>query len=247
MVLLLSDTHLGLKTGSDEQAVEKALVAFLKSFENKISHLYLVGDIFDAFIEYKHLVPKGFVRFMALLSEWTDRGISITYVVGNHDPWHFDFFQKELGIRVINKDLYETVCGTPCYIRHGDNLSPKPWQIRTLLRNPFLVWLYRAAIPAQWGFALAKWVSRHFHNRTPDPSAAKTISNYAHHKLRTTDAKLIVMGHCHQAKLSTWESGTYINLGSWRTGGHAGILVKGRIQLVRSQSGNMEIVNESTL
>src|SRR5690606_6470197 len=98
MILFLSDLHLGRGGPDMARRVEQDVIACLEHHRERVRHLILLGDIFDEYIEYRHLVPKGHTRLLGLLANWTDAGVPITYLVGNHDPWHRDYFQQELGI-----------------------------------------------------------------------------------------------------------------------------------------------------
>lgn len=218
MILFVSDIHFGRGSQAEERASEAALVACLRAYEDVIEHLYLVGDVFDEYIEYHALIPKGFVRFQALLAAWTDRGVPVTYLVGNHDPWHRSYFEDELGVRVIFDDLTETAGGYTIYLRHGDGIGPKSLAYRWLkpvLRHPLPVWLYRSLLPGDSGFRLARWVNRRFGGRVIQPSVGRALRRHAQHILAETSADLVVMGHSHRAEVQVWPDGTYLNPGCW--------------------------------
>ncbi len=247
MVFFVSDTHFGQGARQEERAVEDALLTCLASYEEQATHLYLVGDIFDGYIEYRRVVPKGFVRFLSLLAAWTDRGVGVTYLVGNHDPWHRDYFATELGVRVMPGHVLEHVADALCYVQHGDDLGRSGrglCGIRPLLRDPAMVWLYRSLLPADAGVALAHCVSRWLQRRRPSPHAAADMRRFAQETLRSTASQVLVMGHSHQAELCAWPEGVYMNLGSWRDGGSFGLLEAGRIQLLRWRGGKAELVKE---
>ena len=195
VVLFLSDVHFGRGAAAAERDKEAALLDCLEAHADRVEHLDLVGDVFDGFIEYRHLVPKGFVRFQALLARWTDRGTPVTYLLGNHDPWHRDYFAEELGVRLVPEALYA-------------------W-LRPLLRHPATVSLYRSVLPADLGLGLAQWVSRALHDEHPDPTVVNALRAHARQVLRHQDAGVVVMGHSHEAALHTWPEGLYVNLGNW--------------------------------
>lgn len=218
MILFVSDTHFGRSDASTERAREAALIDCLRAHEHAVEHLYLIGDIFDQYIEYKHLIPKGFVRFQALLADWTDRGVPITYLVGNHDPWHRDYFQKELGVRVMDEALLETIGDTHVYLAHGDRQDPtsrlRSW-LRPLLRHPVPVALYRSLLPGDTGYGLARWVNRTLHTEEISPEKVKALREHARQVLSETSADVVVMGHSHHPELCTWPEGAYLNAGTW--------------------------------
>ena len=95
MVYFLSDAHLGSRVIKDPRAHEKKLVAWLDMVKADAEAIYLLGDIFDFWYEYKTVVPKGFVRFLGKLAELTDAGVEIHFLIGNHDIWTFGYLEKE--------------------------------------------------------------------------------------------------------------------------------------------------------
>ena len=236
MVLFLSDIHFGRGDAAHERAKEADLLACLRAHEAEVEALYLVGDVFDEYIEYRTLVPKGFIRFQALLASWTDQGIPVTYLVGNHDPWHLDYFTRELGVRVVHDHVLVTHGCRTVYLAHGDGLasSDRPYRwLKPVLRHPLPVWLYRTLLPGDAGMRLARWVNRRVTDETPDPDTIQELTAYARQLLHTTEADLVVLGHSHQAALLTWPEGTYLNPGFWADARTFGILRNDKIHLVR--------------
>jgi UDP-2,3-diacylglucosamine hydrolase len=218
MILFVSDIHFGRTTPDQERLVESELVDCLRAHEGHVDALYLLGDVFDQYIEYRHLIPKGFLRFQALLASWTDRGIPVTYIVGNHDPWHLDYFQLELGVRVFFEDLNEPLYNTNVYMRHGDRINASSWiynMLRPILRHRVPVFLYRALLPGDSGYRMARWYNRRFGHTQMDQQAIMQLRDYARQKVQETNADLVVMGHSHQAECTTWPYGTYLNPGPW--------------------------------
>ncbi len=218
MILFVSDMHFGRGSPAEERASEAALVACLRAYEASAERLYLVGDVFDQYIEYRALIPKGFVRFQALLAEWTGRGVPVTYLVGNHDPWHIDYFEQELGVRVVFDELVETVGERALYLRHGDGVSKKDRAYRWMkpwLRHPLPVWLYRSLLPADAGLRLARWFSRHQGDQDVEAATVEGLREHARRILSDTEAGLVVMGHSHLPEIHHWPEGTYLNTGCW--------------------------------
>lgn len=217
-MLFISDTHLGRKDDR-EQVTESSLITFLRAQEDAVSHLYLLGDIFDQYIEYRYLVPKGYVRLLALLAEWSEQGIPITYLVGNHDPWHLDYFERELGIRVVSDVCLEPLFGRNVYIRHGDGIDPDERvyrMLKPLLRHRVPVWLYRTILPGDAGMALAGWVRRTLGDEEIKDSKIHALRAYAHRVVEKAQADIVVMGHTHFPELIDFPEGRYLNPGSWR-------------------------------
>lgn len=210
--------HFGRGTSAAEREKEQALIDCLEAHADRVEHLYLVGDVFDGFIEYRHLVPKGFVRFQALLARWTDQGIPVTYLYGNHDPWHRDYFEDELGVRLVPESLDATHGRVQVHLTHGDAVASThglyAW-LRPLMRHPVPVRLYQALLPADLGLGLARWVSRQLHDEETDPSVIEALRTYARDTLRQNATDVAVMGHSHEAALHAWPDGIYVNTGNW--------------------------------
>ena len=219
MFLFVSDMHFGRTDDLDrERRHERDLIACLRSHEADVQGLYLVGDVFDQYVEYRHLVPKGFVRFQGLLAAWTDRGVPITYLVGNHDPWHRDYFRRELGVRVVFDPVIEPLAGRRVYIAHGDGLPEAPGlyrRLKPLLRHPAPVALYKTLLPGDAGMRLARWANRRVRNDEVEAAQVEAQRRHARHVLRTSAADLVVMGHSHHPEEQAWPEGRYVNLGSW--------------------------------
>jgi len=215
--------HFGAESAEDEHRKEQALIRCLRAEadrEESIDHLYLVGDIFDGYLEYRHLVPKGQVRFQGLLAEWTDAGIPVTYLTGNHDPWHRDYFATELGVHVTDT---VDAChhNLRVHIEHGDAVGSTHGvypALRPLLRHPLPIALYRSLLPADVGIGLARWVSDAVRDRDPDPDLVAALARHAREQL-ASDTDLVVMGHCHVPTLDvvdgTTGAGAYLNTGTW--------------------------------
>lgn len=243
MILFLSDLHFGQDDVAAERAKEAAVLACLRAYAASVERLYLLGDVFDAYIEYRHLIPKGFVRFQALLAEWTTRGIPVTYLVGNHDPWHRDYFTQALGVTVRFDPFIEPLAGRNVYMAHGDGLSAYEHRYRALkrvLRHPAPVWLYRTFL-GDPGFALAQAVNRRYSDREVVPATVAGLRDHARQVLAEAEAHLVVMGHCHQAELSSWPGGFYLNLGAWQaTTGTFGSLDAEAVCLHQWQEGRTD-------
>ncbi len=221
-VLFLSDLHLGRGAEAEQAAAERDALALLRAHEAGVRDgggLFLVGDVFEQYLEYRHLVPKGFVRFQGLLADWTDRGVPVTYLVGNRDPWHVDHFARELGVRVVRGAWEGEVGGLRTYIAHGDALlatTPLASRFRSLVRSPLMARLYRMSLPGDAGYALARWVSLRFGSGgVVDEPSADRLEAFARRRLAETDADLVVLGHVHRAARIPAPGGTYLNPGYW--------------------------------
>lgn len=250
MIIFLSDIHLGRGDRTADRDREADLLACLRAHQDEVEALYLVGDVFDEYIEYKTLVPKGYVRFLALLAEWTDRGVPITYLVGNHDPWHRDYFSQELGVRVIFDEWTAVHHDHTVYLTHGDALpGSKGWyrHLKPVLRHPLPVWLYRSLLPGDTGFRLARWMNRRFHSEALKPSTKRLLHAHALRLLTDTPADIVVMGHSHQPVLETLSRGLYLNLGAWAYGRTFGTLCNDGLTLLRWDGERSIVMERSAL
>ena len=123
-IYFVSDFHLGIPDHAGSLEREKRLVKWLETVHSDAEEIFLMGDIFDFWFEYKTVVPKGFVRLMGKLAEITDAGIPVHLFRGNHDLWAFDYLEKEIGIRLYRKPLIRDLLGKTFYLAHGDGLGP---------------------------------------------------------------------------------------------------------------------------
>lgn len=158
MIYFLSDLHLGAAYHDDKREVERRAVAFLDSITHDAEEIYLLGDVLDYWFEYRNVVPRGYVRFFGKLASLSDRGVKITWIIGNHDIWIFDYLPEELGIRVVDGILETEILGVPFSLQHGDAIggSKKFRVMRKFFRNKFCQKLYSGIHP-RWtvGFAIA--------------------------------------------------------------------------------------------
>lgn len=122
MIYFVSDAHLGSLLEKDPRSHEMKLVRWLDMVRNDAEIIYLMGDIFDFWYEYKTVVPKGFVRLFGKLAELTDAGIEIHFFIGNHDLWTFDYFEKEIGLIVHYEPLIVQHADQNFFLAHGDGL-----------------------------------------------------------------------------------------------------------------------------
>jgi UDP-2,3-diacylglucosamine hydrolase len=160
-IYFASDFHLGVPSYEASLKREKMIVQWLEQIKHDAKEIYLVGDQFDMWFEYRHVVPKYFTRFLGKLAELSDAGITIHAFSGNHDVWMFDYFEKELGIKVYHNPIDRIYAGKKFYIAHGDGLGPGDYGykfIKRIFRNPFCQWLFKWIHP-DWGLPLANFFS----------------------------------------------------------------------------------------
>lgn len=153
----ISDLHLGAAYLGRPYDRERVLAEFLRSIADDAARLFLVGDILDYWFEYRTVVPRGHTRFFGALAELADSGVEVTWLIGNHDIWMFDYLRDELGVKVVDGSVVTVIDGKNFFISHGDGLgrlNPGFRFIRAIFRNRVCQKLY-AAIHPRWtvGFA----------------------------------------------------------------------------------------------
>lgn len=201
----ISDIHLGASHNLDTKEVERKVVAFLDSIKNEASELYLLGDILDYWFEYKHVVPRGYVRFFGKLAELSDSGVKITWMIGNHDIWIFDYIPSELGVEVIDGVLHREIMGTPFCIQHGDGVggTSKFIFMRNLFRNRLCQKLYSGIHP-RWTVGFAMSCSNRSRKKggmrpTKSGNLIEKYEEWCNLKIEEGDrSKIFLFGHLHQ-------------------------------------------------
>ena len=135
-VYFLSDAHLGSRAIAHGRTQERRLVNFLDSIKHNAAAVYLLGDIFDFWYEFKLVVPKGYTRFLGKISELTDLGVEVHFFIGNHDIWCGDYLEKECGVTIHRQPLTCEIYGKEFFLAHGDGLGDKDAKFK-LLRSMF--------------------------------------------------------------------------------------------------------------
>jgi len=131
-IYFLSDAHLGSLAIPHPRMQERRLVNFLDSIKHKAEAVYLMGDIFDFWYEYKNVVPKGYTRLLGKISELTDMGVEVHYFIGNHDIWQLDYFEKECGMTLHRHSEVVELHGQMFFLAHGDGLGSKDKKFKFL-------------------------------------------------------------------------------------------------------------------
>ncbi len=161
-IYFLSDFHLGAPNFSASLLREKKIIQFLEEIRHTAAAIYVVGDIFDFWYEYKKSVPKGFVRLLGKLAELTDAGVPIVVFTGNHDMWMSGYFEQELNIKVYHEPQIFEWNNKRFLIGHGDGLGPGDHGykfLKKVFRNPICKWLFGLLHP-DWGIGLANYFSQ---------------------------------------------------------------------------------------
>ena len=124
-IYFASDFHLG-SAGDTDHARERKIVSWLDLVSKDASEIYLVGDVFDFWFEYRFVVPKGHVRLLGKLAQLADQGIKLHIFTGNHDVWMFDYFKDEFGAEMYYEPVERTISGKRFFIGHGDKCIMDP-------------------------------------------------------------------------------------------------------------------------
>jgi UDP-2,3-diacylglucosamine hydrolase len=223
-IYFLSDFHLGAPNAAASLQREKKIVQFLDDIQEQTAALFIVGDLFDFWYEYKKVVPRGYVRLLGKLAAFTDAGIPVHFFVGNHDMWMQDYFQTELNIPVYFEPKEFRFNNKMFYIGHGDGLGPGDAGYKALkkvFRNPICQWLF-GQVPPRIGIGLADYFSRK--SRAATGTSEETflgedrewLITYCNDVLQQKPIDYFVFGHRHlpiDYRLSPVSR--YINLGDW--------------------------------
>lgn len=151
----ISDVHLGV-SGHDVRALEIRFVSLLRQAEEDAAAVYLLGDIFDFWYEYKYVIPRGATRALGALARLCDSGVQVFYVPGNHDVWLYDYFQKEIGVTVLKEPVVAEIDGKRFCVGHGDSVGKNDLGfkfIRWMFHNRFLQVVFSAIHP-RWAFGI---------------------------------------------------------------------------------------------
>ncbi len=223
-IYFASDNHLGAPNSKASLVREKKFVAWLDSVKHDAYAIFLLGDLFDFWFEYKTVVPKGFTRTLGKLAEITDSGIPVYFFVGNHDLWMDDYFETELNIPVYHKPKDFTFNNKTFLIGHGDGLGPGDKgfkRMKKVFTNPVSKWFYRWLHP-DIGVALGNYMSRKNKLISGDEDVTflgeenEWLVLYAKKKLAEKHRDYFIFGHRHlPMEIALGNASTYINLGDW--------------------------------
>lgn len=223
-IYFASDFHLGVPSLEQSLIREKKIVRWLDSIKNTAEEIYLVGDIFDFWWEYKYTIPKGQTRLLGKIAELTDSGIVINFFTGNHDLWMNDYFPTELGVTVYKNPIQKTYNGKMFFIGHGDGLGPgDAWYkfLKKCFTNKFLIWCFNRLHP-NLGFYIARRSSKRSRVITGDSDKEflgnenEWLLTFCKDELKKQHIDFFIFGHRHlPLHLKASETSDYINLGEW--------------------------------
>jgi UDP-2,3-diacylglucosamine hydrolase len=223
-IYFASDVHLGHPNIEQARWREHLFVKWLDEIKDDAAEIYLVGDIFDFWYEYKKVVPRGFVRTLGKIAEIADSGIPVHFFTGNHDVWVFDYLPAETGVILHREPIEKEFYGKSFYIAHGDGLGPgdKGYKLlKIAFTSKFLQWIFSRLHP---NFAL--WLAHSWSNssrRTKGVEAEgfhgeqkEFLYLYAKQLMETKPYNFFIFGHRHlMVDMPLSNSSRFINLGDW--------------------------------
>lgn len=222
-IFFASDFHLGAPNKERSLEREKKIVRWLDSIKDQAEEIYLLGDVFDFWFEYKKAIPRGFVRIQGKIAELSDAGIKIHWFIGNHDMWIFDYIPEELGVELHKSEIQKEYNGKKFFIGHGDGLGPgdRGYKfIKKVFRNKICQWMF-ARLHPNFGIGLANLFSRKSRAATGD----KDDTDYGEREMLLQFSKSIlekehfdyfIFGHRHKPlEIDLSDNSKYINLGDW--------------------------------
>ena len=223
-IYFASDFHLGVPTYEKSLEREKKIVKWLDSIKADAEELYLMGDVFDFWFEYKTVAPRGYVRLLGKLAELSDAGIKLFYFTGNHDMWTFDYLKKELNATIYRKPIEQEYNGKKFYIGHGDGLGPGDHGykfIKKIFASSISQWLF-ARLHPNFGIGLANYFSKKSRVATGTTDEKflgeekEWLVIYSKEIIAKKHFDYLIFGHRHlPLDITLNENSRYVNLGDW--------------------------------
>ena len=219
-IYFISDAHLGHPASA---TTEKKLIAFFKSIAPSAEKLFILGDLFDFWFEYREVIPNQHFSVLQALKNLKDQDTEINYITGNHDFWLGNFLTRQIGIKLIGDQTRLVLQHRKILLAHGDGLIRGDYGYRFLkkiLRFPLNIHLYRLLHP-DLGIPLAKWASgfsrRHNQERSPalHQSFHKKLTEFAFAQLEKDHDEIAIFAHQHEPCYEERQGKVYINLGDW--------------------------------
>lgn len=222
-IYFVSDIHLGAPNATASREREHLFVAWLDEIAADAHAVYIVGDLFDFWFEYRRAVPRGFVRTLGKLAELSDKGILISFFLGNHDMWMSGYFEEELNIPVFHEPVLHHWNGVGFYIGHGDGLGPGDGGykfLKRIFRNPVCKWLFGKLHPDVGIWLADFWSGRSRSHASEEEWLGKEeewLAIYSEKMSQLCDARFFIFGHRHLTidLMLSDRASRYINLGEW--------------------------------
>lgn len=223
-IFFASDFHLGAPNQEESDRRERKIVGWLESLKGRCTHLFLLGDIFDYWFEYKDVVPRGYFLLFAKLHELHEQGTIIYYFTGNHDMWVQDYFTKSFGANVFYQQQAFVINGKNCLIGHGDGLGPKDHGYK-FIKAVFAFRPNRAlygCLHPRHSFAIARFFSRKSRAMTSSEEEQymgdekEFLVQYCQEVVKNENIDYFIYGHRHlMIEKQIGDHATYFNIGDW--------------------------------
>lgn len=223
-IYFASDQHFGIPDAASSKVREKKFISWLDEIKEDAKAIFLLGDLFDFWFEYKTVVPRGFIRVLGKIAELRDRGIPIYFFVGNHDLWMMDYFETELDIPVYREPKEFEFDGKTFLIGHGDGLGPGDLgykRMKKVFSHPLSKWFYRWVHP-DIGVKIAQYLSTKNKMISGEEDTKflgeenEWLAQYAKRKLEQKHYDYFLFGHRHlPMEIEVGKGSTYINTGDW--------------------------------
>lgn len=246
-IYFASDFHLGLDQSLSSKQREHIIIRWIDSIKHDATALYILGDLFDYWYEYKTVVPKGHIRLLAKLAELVDIGIPVHLFTGNHDMWMFGYLEEEIQLKLYKESLSVVLQGKKLLLGHGDGLGPKDTGYKLMKKvftNKLCQWLFSRLHP---NFAIGLMSYASGRSREADTEAMTFLGadkewliQYSERKLQSQYYDYFIFGHRHlpiDFLLSNKQS-RYINTGDWLDHYTYARMENGHITLEKYEVGN---------
>jgi UDP-2,3-diacylglucosamine hydrolase len=229
----VADAHLG----AGRVEAEQRLLRFLVSLKGRADSLYILGDLFEFWLEYGAVIPKRGFAALARLAELRDGGTRLVYLKGNHDFWFKDFFRRELGVESVHDHLEAVVDGRRVFLCHGDELDRGfvPRFFRMLMRSRVNGALYSLIHP-DIGMGFARWVAGRSRAGGPKLHLLEDMARFAQVRI-DAGCDVVMMAHSHVPEVRRLGRGVYVNIGDWLTSFTYGVIRNGVVSLERFEAG----------
>jgi len=230
----VSDLHFGLSNHKEESERELKFVAFLYSIQDSAKEIYILGDLFDYWFEYKRVIQKGYFRTFTALNDLVKSGTKIHYLIGNHDFMHRDFFEKELGVQLHQAEVETEMDGKRFYLAHGDGLVKNDYGyliLKKVFRSKIAQNLYSLIHP-NLGIKIAKGTSKSSRDYTGNKNYGETDGLFEFAKSKfDLEFDFVIFGHSHQKRIEKYNNKIYANLGTWLEKPMYGIYENGKFDI----------------
>ena len=252
-IYFASDLHLGMQPADDSLRREKLFVEWMEEIRSDARELWLLGDVFDYWFEYKKVVPRGFTRFLGTLASLSDDGVEIHLLPGNHDIWVFDYLTTEIKMQVHRKSLRREWNKHKFYLGHGDGLHPGDLgykMLQGIFKNRMVQWFY-ARIHPNGSMAFAQWWSKKSRKKHGALGSFMGVENehqlqFARKELeKHPDIEYFVFGHRHiPYDIHIDNNSRVICLGDWIGNFTYGIFDGQELRLELFLPGKGEIIRQ---